>query len=226
VKVTLDGGSPKLEYRQQQMWASVGRLLVTQSGFPQGRTDTGEAAAQAGNAAAQPNARQFADPSKYADLAKLYAKLATTSEVRKLAFPNGPVKGFDSLAVTSQEEMPLIEVSSTATSRAGAIDLATREIDALALFIRREQRDNGVAPDNRIELQVIERPGAPASLKGQENTWVIAPRSKMRPMLVFITVCGLFFALALVLENLNPRMRAVVSEAEPAAEDVPSVRSA
>lgn len=228
VKVTLAGGSPKLEYRQEQMWASVGRMLVTQPGFPQGRTDTGNIDTGAAGAV-KPDARQFADPSKFVDLAMLYARIGMSSEVRQLVFPNGhPVKGFDSIAVTAQQDLPLVEVSTTANTRAGAVDLANREINALQTYIRREQRDNGVGPENRIELQVIEQPGAPAPLKGVENTWIIAPRSKMRPALVFVLICGLFFALALVLENINPRMRAVSND-DAATEDLPvkpSVRSA
>lgn len=211
-KVSLAGGSPKLEYRSPEIWVSYGRLLVTQSGFPQGRSDLGGDAPVAGEAVPGDPAQQFADPARFVEMATLYARLATTEPVRRLVFEDGRVAGADSIVVTAQENQPLIEVSATAESRAGAIMLAQRQVDALRTYIAREQRDNGIAAPNRISLTVVERPGAPAVLPEQVNTWVIAPRSPIKPALVFLTACGLFFALALVLENANPRLRAVRDE--------------
>ena len=215
-KVTLADGSPKLEYRQKEMWISYGRLLVTQSGFPQGRSDLGGAEeAEVGGKPAQ----EFADSVRFVELATLYSKLATTEKVRRMLFADGPIEGADAVAVVPQENEPLIEVSATADSRAGAVLLATRQIDALRTFIAQEQRDNRIAPPNRIALDLVERPGAPALLQEQANTWIIAPRSPIKPALVFLTVCGLFFGLAMMLENARPRLRPVASEPPRVPED-------
>lgn len=227
-KVTMVDGSPKLDYRQKEMWVSYGRLLVTQSGFPQGRSDLGGEEAAAG-AKANPNAQQFAQPGRFVEMAPLYARLANSEPVRRLLFADGPIPGADSVAVVSQENQPLLEVSATADSSRGAIMLAQRQIDALRRYIAREQQSNGIAPANRITLSVIERPGAPALLAEQANTWIIAPRSKVKPALVFFTVLALFFGLAMVLENANPRLRAVPLEVDPASEEAAkrsTVRSA
>jgi len=37
-KVDFGGGAPKLTYRQSETWQSTARLLITQDGFPEGRT--------------------------------------------------------------------------------------------------------------------------------------------------------------------------------------------
>jgi hypothetical protein len=226
-KVSMDGSSPRLEWRQKEMWVSYGRLLVTQSGFPQGRSDLGAVGVQDGDA--RRNAQQFADPIRFIELAPLYARLATSEPVRRIAFADGPIAGADSVAVTALENQPLVEMSATADSRDGAVLLAERHMNALRKFIGREQEKNGIAPANRISLNVIERPGAPAQLAEQVNTYIIAPRSPLKPALVFFTVCALFFGLAMVLENANPRLRAVPPEPLSAAEDAPkrsSIRSA
>lgn len=219
-KPTFSGGSPKLEHRQDEMWVSYGRLLVTQAGFPQGRSDIGDVMGGAQDPEA-PRAQQFADPQRFVDMAILYARLATTEPVRRLMITGGPIEGADSVVVTAQEALPLIEVSATATSRESAIELAKRQVDALETFIGREQQDSGIRPGNRIGVKLVETPGAPAQLAEQANTWIIAPRSPIKPALVFLIVCGLFFALAMVLENANPRLRAVRSEPFPADFTIP-----
>lgn len=232
-KVTMTDGSPKVEHRQKEMWVSYGRLLVTQAGFPQGRSDLGGEAVpelDAGQAARGEGEQEFAQPGRFIEMAPLYARLAQSEPVRKLIFEKGPIQGADSVTVVAQEEQPLLEISATADSRLGAIALAQRQMEALRTYLAREQRDNEIAPENRITLNVIERPGAPALLAEQSNTWVIAPRSPIKPALVFLTVIALFFGLAIVLENVNPRLRRVGVEGEPAAvEDTPkrsNVRSA
>lgn len=217
-KVTVVDGSPKLDYRQKEMWVSYGRLLVTQTGFPQGRSDLGGADEAAGQPV-DPNKQQFADPGRFITMAPLYARIAKSEPVRRLMFAEGPIRGADTVAVTSQEEQPLLEVSATADSRNGAVLLAQRQIDALRTYLAREQRANGIAPQNRITLSVLERPGAPAMLQDQVNTYVIAPRSPIKPALVFFTVLALFFGLAMVLENANPRLRPVPQEVDAAGEE-------
>jgi hypothetical protein len=231
-RVAIVDGSPTLAHRQEVTWVSYGRLLVTQVGFPQGRTDLGDAVRDVplgGDAAATGPSQQFAAPGRFVEMARLYARLGTTEAVRQLVFEKGPIEGAQEIDVSALQELPLIEIAALATSRKAAITLAQRQADALRVFIAREQRSAGIAPANRIGVELVERPGAPATLAAQANTWIISGRSMMQPGLIFLTVCGLFFALAMVLENMNPRLRIIAAEvsvADPEQPEQPVVRSA
>jgi hypothetical protein len=225
-KIGIVNGSPKLAYRQNQTWVSYSRLLVTQSGFPQGRTDINNIVPPA-NPADAAKARQFGDSARFVEMAMLYSKLAVSQPVRTLMAQKGPIRGAKDVSVTAVQDLPIIEVAALGESRAAAIELAQRQADGLRAFIADEQRSAGVPADNRIDLQIVERAGAKAALPSEANTWVISGRSIMRPMLIFVVVCLLFFGLAMMLENLNPRLRAVPARPTVVEDEAPTaIRSA
>jgi hypothetical protein len=210
-------GGIGLEARQAEVWASTARILVTQGGFPQGRADINPVDEPAGapEAPVAPGAepeRHFADQARLVEVAIIYARLARGDEVRRLIRSYGPIPGAEAVDVTSVPDLPMLEVLAQGTSRNAAVALAQRQTEALQAYLRRQQTASGVPPQNRLVLKVIEKPGSPPLLGGDSNTWIIAPRSMMRPVIVFLAIFGLFVGLAFVLENLRPRLRAVPGE--------------
>src|SRR5688572_29756916 len=72
-------GPPKLTYREQEKWVSYSTLYVTQPGFPWGysvikQPDPDEQL----ETRTKQIAPEFADPTRFASLAVLYAYLATS----------------------------------------------------------------------------------------------------------------------------------------------------
>jgi hypothetical protein len=202
-----------LEYRDPEVWISNARMLVTQPGFPQGRSDINlnDGAAPAAPADGPPGGarRQFADPARLVELAVIYARLARSDPVRLLIRRSGRVEGARTVDVVNLQDLPIVEVAARGTSRRAAVTLAQRQTDALREYLRRQQANNGVPYENRIQLKVVERPGSPPLLGNDSNTWIVEPHSKIRPAAVFLAVVGLFIGLAFLLENLQPRLRAV-----------------
>src|SRR6185312_14284597 len=83
VKVGTDGVS----YRQDELYAATTRLLVTQTGVPEGRlygTSPSEAV--------DPNG-PVVDPGRFNNLAVLYSELATSDPVKILMLRDGPIRG-------------------------------------------------------------------------------------------------------------------------------------
>src|SRR5215207_7640957 len=81
VQVSAEG----LKYRQSELWASTTRLLVTQTGFPEGRLY-----AQQPDMTTNPGV-PVADPGRFNNLAILYSELATSDPVRRLMRQDGPI---------------------------------------------------------------------------------------------------------------------------------------
>jgi hypothetical protein len=225
-KIGLVNGSMQLTYRQNETWVSYSRLLVTQNGFPQGRTDTNNIVPPNANATQAADTRQFGDSARFVETAMLYSKLAMTQPVRTLMAKQGPIVGAKDVSVSAVQDLPMIEIAALGESRESAVALAGRQADGLRTYIADQQRSAGVPAANRIDLQLVERAGARAALPSEVNTYVISGRSIMRPLLVFVVVCLLFFGLSMMLENLNPRLRAVPPR-HIAEDDAPAaVRSA
>jgi hypothetical protein len=190
-------------YRQHQQYVAYTQILVTQTGFPEGRsvvippTDA---------APASPSQQQFADPSRFTSLALLYAKLIDTDPVWRIARRDGPLGGkIEAAALPATDNgngdaLPVLSVASIANSKRAAIELGRRLTDAFVVYIDREQADNGIRPRNRVKLDVVKAP---------EGAKVFAARSKALPIVVFASMLFATFALAFVLENMRPRVRMV-----------------
>lgn len=221
VRVSFEGGSPNLTYRDSEQWASDVTLHVTQPGFPLGRSilddvvpvDPGDAAAgSAGSGEAAPTfVPRYGDPSRFANLAVIYAHLATSDEVLRLAQPRGRLPGVvTAMAMINQDSggvLPIVLIRGTSTTPAQAVDLAERAGAALRRFIARQQSANRIEPDRRVELEYINHAQPPV---------LMMPRSKTRPMFTFLAALIATVGLVFVLENLRPRVRPRVAE-EPTA---------
>jgi hypothetical protein len=194
-------GHPKISYRQHELWVSDVTLLVSQEGFPWGRsTLTG---AHAG------------DPGRFSDLAILYAHLATSDDVMNIMKREAPVKGkLLASEVTTQDNagnaLPLVDISAIATSKAGALRLARRETGAFLTFLRQQQVANRIGPSDRVIVTVVNSAQKPKLFAG---------RSKVPPILAFVLIMAATVAAAFMLENVRPRVRAVKAEAPVARGD-------
>lgn len=207
------GGSPMLSYRNPQVWISSARLFVTEPGFPWGRSRL-EVDATSGTQS---------DPGRLTGLALLYATLADSDQVRRVLLKDGPIRGkiFGApvlASIADGDPLPIIEVSATGTSPQSAYALTARAANGLSEYIRLQQQMNEITSNDRVVLQVINRPQPPK---------VLAGRSKALPALIFVGIFGLTIAAAFLLENVRPRAQ-VVPQAEVArrAADATTLRSA
>ena len=211
VRVTSDG----IKYRDQELWSSTMRLLVTQSGFPEGRLYAQEPPKPGEDPATTPpigtqSGIPVVDPGRFNNLAILYAELATSDPVRLLMRRDGPVRG-QIVATALRDDrsgtlLPMIDLAAISTSPRGAIALALRSADALNRFIARQQRANNVPAADRVVVQTIEQP------KGAR---LFQPRSKTMPIVVFLVVMFAIVGLAFLLESVKPRSGEVGTPREP-----------
>lgn len=193
VQVSSEG----LKYRQSELWASTTRLLVTQTGFPEGRLY-----AQQPDMSADPTV-PVADPGRFNNLAILYSELATSDPVRRLMRQDGPITGkvVATPLVAGGEfrtQLPMIDITGISTSPIAAIMLAQRSGKALTSFIQAQQEASHVPVADRAVLQDVVRP---------TRAVVFQPRSKTMPAVVFLVVMFATVGLAFLLENLRPPVR-------------------
>jgi hypothetical protein len=183
------GFSKGFQYRQSQEWLSSTTLLVTQQGAPELRTVPGD-----------PETGVYADSSRLAGLAALYATLVDSDGVRALMADKNPPPGrIVASPVTTQDglSLPLITLEALAATPAGALQLAQVQASSFIDFIEREQGAENIASKDRVEVKVVSQPTPP---------FVFTPRSKAVPIVIFLSVLVATFALVFVLENLRPRM--------------------
>ena len=184
-----------LAYRQGEEWSSRARLLVTQEGFPEGRL-----LAQQPGQTTTTSGPLIADPARLNTLAILYAQLATSDPVKALIRQTGPIRGelaADAVTVgDNRVPLPLIDLTTIAQTRQGAVDLAARASAALLSYLEDQQTLNRVPASDRVVLQQVIRPGKVELVKG---------RSKTMPAVVFLAVMFATCGLAFLLENLRKR---------------------
>lgn len=211
VRITSDG----IKYRDQELWSSSMRLLVTQSGFPEGRLYAQEPPQPGEDPATTPpiatqSGIPVVDPGRFNNLAILYAELATSDPVRLLMRRDGPVRG-QIVATALRDDrsgtlLPMIDLAAISTSPREAITLALRSADSLNRFIARQQRANDVPAADRVVVQTIVQP------KGAR---LFQPRSKTMPIVVFLVVMFAIVGLAFLLESVRPRAGEVGAPGEP-----------
>ncbi len=172
-----------LQYRQQETWGDTARVLVTT------KTD-GQ------------------DPTS---LAQIYATLATSDQVTRAAILRHRIPGilqadFGYINRTSTV-LPTVSVTAISASPRRAATLANDAVDALRLFVARQQADAGISPDQQATLKTLNTAIPYTAL-------VVSPRSKTPPVIVFVLVMAATIGLAFLLENVRPRTRKLPLEAE------------
>jgi hypothetical protein len=190
-------GTNGIHYRQAELFASNTRLLVTQTGFPEGRLYAQVPADMTQSGA------PVVDPGRFNNLAVLYSQLAESDAVRLLMLRVGPIRGevIATPVVGGGEfktQLPMIDLTAIATTPRGAVRLAQRSASALSTYIRDEQRASEVPIADRAVIQPVVRPG---------KVELFQPRSKTMPVVMFVAVMFVTVGLVFILENLRPRLR-------------------
>lgn len=208
VRVGRDGAT----YRSPELWSSTMRLIVTQSGFPEGRLYALEAPKPGEDpATTTPMASRLgipvADPARFNSLAILYSELATSDAVRQLMRRQGPIRG-QVVATPLRDErsgtlLPLIDLAAISTSPRSSILLTMRASKALSSYLETQQRANNVPESDRVVVEPIVLP------KGAQ---LFRPRSKTMPIVVFLVIMFAVVGLAFLLESIKPRSREAAAQ--------------
>jgi hypothetical protein len=218
VKVSFAHGL-SLRYRSEEQWVSYTRLFVTQPGFGWGSSVVNPKATNDAGSQANTLGVQQASENRLSALANLYASLVDSDPVLALIRQRGPLHGMVQAAALpvvqgSDAVLPIIQIAGIAPSPKASVDLSANAADALRTFIAGQQSKNGIAPSERIVLQLVNK---------ASGTKVFAARKKTLPIVVFLTVALAVIALAFMLENLRPRIR-VASETRAAPAQLPEKR--
>jgi hypothetical protein len=150
--------SSGLEKRGVSTYSSSSRLLVTQSGFPEGRVvlpapPLGEPQ--------KPGSVGFADPARFMALADLYTKLILSDEVRR-QIPERPtaaqVQADPIASVSGSPILPIIELTTKARSAAAARELNLHTVTALRGLLKQRQARNDIPVGERVEIGILNAP--------------------------------------------------------------------
>lgn len=204
-------GSGGLSFRQQEQWVTHETLLVTQPGFPVGRTTLNIAGAP--TAGVKLTSPQFVDPARLTDLAALYAQLATSDVIRQRMLIRGRIEGAQQLEAQPVSDangnaLPLIDIAASADSASASERLVERASWALRSYIEEGQKASKVGEHDRVVLEVLNSaPGRAADVFGKTTSdpELVKGPSKFRPFMVFIVVLLLFVGAAFVVENTGGR---------------------
>ena len=202
-------GPSGVTYRQQEVWSSSAKLLVTAEGFPEGRTITELYTFridETGERIAEP---LFPSTARLRELAAHYSALATIDDARAVITRDGPLPGTPSAATLSSsdgESLPFVVMTGTATSPEAAIATANRAATGLVKYIEQRQASEDDLPAHQRTVFTVVEQASAATL--------LVPRKLTRPIFIFLAVMMAVLGLAFVLENMRPRVRPVASEPE------------
>jgi hypothetical protein len=199
-RVSFAGGL-NVKARGERTYQSVTTLFVTQSGFPWGRTvlpATESSSSRSGTI-------DFGDPGRFGSLAVYYAEFANGDPVQsrvKAALPFSARMFATAEADPNGERgtVPFIDVFGAARTPKQAIEASVKGSETLRSYIVKQQSDAGIAPGNRVQLEVLKKPNVATLLSGPKKT---------APVLVFFVVLASVFGLMVVLENVRPRPEAL-----------------
>ena len=163
---------PSLTPRGSETWTSESSLLVTQAGFPEGRSTLPTAGTARGwrgpGRADSAGQLEFADPDRLSALASLYAQLATGDRVRS-QLPEKPKPAqIEAIPVegNASTQLPVIKLTTTAGSGRGRAALNVHTVQALQQVLESEQTKNAIPAGQRIQITQINAPAAPVQDRG------------------------------------------------------------
>lgn len=214
--------------RLSETYSATAQVLVTQQGFPVGRTNLVEPNAPRDNAG-EP-IPSYADPSRFEYLAQVYARLAVSDVVKQrllgprgvdrgkvLILDGGRTRGSYTATVdaTDTRALPFILIASKASSKREAMEIASRATAALRGYITSSQTAAGIQGKDRVELQVI---AAPTKAKLESG------RPLIIPVAIFVLIVGAAAAVAFFRENMSrtPVTKQVGEKPQPAATAQPA----
>lgn len=207
-RVSFAGGMPKLTYRKAEVWQSQTALLITQQGFPWGRTFAPATGADTTPTTTTASGVTYLEAGGFANLASLYARLASSDAVRAgMRLAPGESVSAAPVVDTTNHALPIVGILGLAPSPAQAIAVSVQAARAFQRYIDAQQTAAHIPSGQRVVLQVINEVG---------QVQLLAGRKKTLPIVTFVGVLLATLVLAFVLENARPRVR--VASALPAAE--------
>lgn len=186
-----------LKWRSAAVYTTNSRILVTQTGFPWGRATLPGSAVVAPSAGADAPAAEFADPSRFSNLAVIYAYIAQSEQVRALINPL-PEPGQVTVvwqATGSGDALPLLELTAKADTAAGAQELNFKAIRAMRDYLKTQMDENDVPKKQRVVMQVLNPPLAGTLESGRTPTL---------SLVAFVLIMVGTLLLVYILENLFP----------------------
>jgi hypothetical protein len=208
---------PKLTYRDPPTYKSSATLLITQQGFPWGRSVS--AYLPGDQKTGQPSVPAN-DPVRLATLTGLYAQLATSDQVNERLSPQErrdgtiTVSAVPAPAYTQSGVLPLLKLEATAPTRPEAVTLATRATAAFQDWLREEQDRGSVAEGERVVVDVVSKASTPS---------IATSPKKTTGVVVFLAIMAAVLGVAMVLENLRPRKTAESETAPSAGVEAPHI---
>lgn len=213
--VKIDGG--RLTLRDKPLYQSQATLLLTQRGFPWGSAVQGYAQ----TLPSQPPT-PIGDAERLTNLTDLYVEMAKSDAVQvaaaRLLMDRASTiqatRTYTSSPAGYSSSLPMIALTGISTTPAKAIRAAEAGVQAFRLYVTQQQRVAGIKAQDRVLLQELRSPSAARKIGGPKKTLAL---------FLFFTAMTSVLALAFVLENLRPGIRAV-SDRQDAVRDVLSAR--
>lgn len=213
VRVDFEGTNPVFSYRDDELWQDRATLLLTQRGFPEGRsvfppapeTTPGDQGSQGSQGSTEPP--YYAGQGRFTELTDVYAQIATGDAVRARMLRDGPIEGTfaaGTLRSTAGGGTPILQLFATGTTPAEATALTRRVTGAFLSYLDSEQARADIPANQRVDIQVLTRSG---------QLLLLQPRKKTLPIVVLLAVLVITIALVFTLENT--RKQASVSVMRP-----------
>jgi hypothetical protein len=218
VRIDLTNGKPAVRYRETQTWASRSQLLITQTGFPWGRTVL---PGSVPGSSIPPGTPSFADPGRFYQLASFYSRLANSDAVQEVIKRRsnrvGTVEAVPETDPTSSSgaAFPFVDIIGSGPTPTIAKRLATIGTTAFREYIEGQQDDAGIPDSQRVDVQIVNTALPPILVQG---------RKKTLPIAIFLGVMIMTVGAAFILENLRPRIQ--VSSGSRVADDLDKPRRA
>jgi hypothetical protein len=208
-KITSHG----ISYRKPAIYQSTTTLLLTQNGFPWGRTTLPGMNALGFSS-------KFADPTRFSSLTDLYSQFANSDQVRALMLRAGApltwgIQATPVQATSSAGILPVISLAGRAETPADAVRATQVGRTAFIKYVTDQQARAGIPDSQRIDIQVLQEATPPS---------VVQPHKKTLPIVVFLAVISATIGLAFVLENVRPVSKrvAIAPPERPGLETAPA----
>lgn len=198
-EVSFSGGVSVVP-RGTEEWTSTSRLLITQPGFPEGRTTLPGApvAGQSQQQTSRGNGIEYADPSRFSTLAALYAVLSYSDQVRNRVPEKTKPGQISALPLdlngSGQQFLPIVEIATKADSGRAARRLNMHTIDALRGLLVEQQERARIPAASRVRAETLNVPGRAVLTSG---------RSHVASILAFLLCLVGAIALAHILERVS-----------------------
>lgn len=209
-RLNVGGHGGLLQFRGTETFTSKSQLLVTQPGFFEGRavvpSTTGDGASVGG------------DSGRLSSLAVIYSFYTMSQQVQALIPSHPKPKDIEAHAIPTgnSQFLPIVQLTTTASSAKGALDLNQQAIGALEKFLATHQSLTHTPDGERTEIQVLNPSSKPV---GSGHPITLA-------LVAFLLTVIASIALAYVLENLWPSWRVkaddldgIVGDWEPEVDD-------